>query len=255
MTNKNFCCVCGNYNNKWQFKKIISDELAESWQLTKELRLKFDQRESQFCPRCGNSARTRSLALAIMQVIKFSDTNNFSDWIDKANKTSIKVAEINSCGKLHKILAKKTNLSYSEFPSSHLLARFYNKLKHIPYEDITSLSYTDNSFDLVLHSEVLEHVPDINKAISECRRVLKPKGICLFTIPIINKRKTIKCAEINKGTGKIVSFKNPSYHGLDKRKDNMVWWEFGDDIIKKCNLEIIRYDQDVITYIFALRKN
>jgi 2-polyprenyl-3-methyl-5-hydroxy-6-metoxy-1,4-benzoquinol methylase len=41
---------------------------------------------------------------------------------------------------------------------------------------VTDIPYDDNSFDGVLCLEVLEHVPDTEKAISEMARVLKPGG-------------------------------------------------------------------------------
>lgn len=48
---------------------------------------------------------------------------------------------------------------------------------------ITEMSFDDASFDCVLCSEVLEHVPDDTKAILEMRRVLKPGGILVVTVP------------------------------------------------------------------------
>ena len=249
------CIVCGKYVNQWIFRKIISDGLAESWKLTKDLRRKFDLRESQFCPLCGNSQRTRILARAIMQKIPFAGTKYFSEWIAKANNSSITIAEINACGKLHAILTKNSNIKYSEYPSSRLLTRLCNSLKRVPQEDITRLSYPDNSFDLVLHSEVLEHVPDTEKALRECRRVLKPKGICLFTIPIILTRKTIQCAYVQNTTGEVIYRKLPSYHGMDNRKDSLVWWEFGYDIIKKYNMDIVLYEAEFLTHVLAIQKN
>jgi SAM-dependent methyltransferase len=50
--------------------------------------------------------------------------------------------------------------------------------------DITELQFEDDSFDLVLCSHVLEHVPDDGSAMREVRRVLKPTGRALFQQPI-----------------------------------------------------------------------
>ena len=48
---------------------------------------------------------------------------------------------------------------------------------------ITEMSFAPASFDCVLCSEVLEHIPDDAKAVSELRRVLKPGGVLVVTVP------------------------------------------------------------------------
>jgi SAM-dependent methyltransferase len=50
-------------------------------------------------------------------------------------------------------------------------------------EDLTALSFPDDSFDLVITSDVMEHIYDIGAAFSEITRVLKPGGVHVFTIP------------------------------------------------------------------------
>jgi ubiquinone/menaquinone biosynthesis C-methylase UbiE len=49
--------------------------------------------------------------------------------------------------------------------------------------DVTRLPFEDGTFDVVLCSEVLEHIPDNRKAVSELVRVLKPGGDCVVTVP------------------------------------------------------------------------
>jgi len=41
----------------------------------------------------------------------------------------------------------------------------------------------DQAFNSVFHTEVLEHVIDFRTFLSECRRVLKPGGEMMFTVP------------------------------------------------------------------------
>ncbi len=51
--------------------------------------------------------------------------------------------------------------------------------------DGTDLSFPDHSFDLVISANVLEHVRDPEKYISEAARVVKPTGIAYFeTAPV-----------------------------------------------------------------------
>lgn len=49
--------------------------------------------------------------------------------------------------------------------------------------DATMLPFPDNTFDRVIASEVLEHVPDDHAALAELSRVLKPGGVLAATVP------------------------------------------------------------------------
>lgn len=50
--------------------------------------------------------------------------------------------------------------------------------------DITSIPAESSSFDMVLCTEVLEHVPEPIKALQEMSRILKPGGHLLLTAPL-----------------------------------------------------------------------
>ena len=49
--------------------------------------------------------------------------------------------------------------------------------------DITRLPFSDHAFDVVICSEVLEHIPDEAQAIREIIRVLKPGEILAVSVP------------------------------------------------------------------------
>lgn len=49
--------------------------------------------------------------------------------------------------------------------------------------DIAAVPEPDNSFDVILCSEVFEHLPDALKALDEFRRLLKPGGKLIITAP------------------------------------------------------------------------
>lgn len=69
--------------------------------------------------------------------------------------------------------------------ASDILADEYNQaiaalhvkpLVPIEYQNMESLTYPDASFDLVHCVNALDHTPDLEKALSEMKRVCKPKG-------------------------------------------------------------------------------
>jgi ubiquinone/menaquinone biosynthesis C-methylase UbiE len=49
--------------------------------------------------------------------------------------------------------------------------------------DVTKLPFENESFDKIILSEVLEHVPDDKMALSEIHRVLKNNGVLVVTVP------------------------------------------------------------------------
>lgn len=59
--------------------------------------------------------------------------------------------------------------------SSGMLAR-HSQPGRLAQADAQSLPFADHSFDVVMANHMLYHVPDINRAIGEIRRVLKPDG-------------------------------------------------------------------------------
>ena len=90
-----------------------------------------------------------------------------------------------------------------------------------------ALSFRNSSFDLIISSEVLEHVPRLEKAFSETARVLRPGGAHIFTVP--PRKSTKKRAEIV--DGKILHLEPPDYH-LDPLNPQgiLAFWDIGPDL-------------------------
>lgn len=49
--------------------------------------------------------------------------------------------------------------------------------------DLTAMGFADDSFDVILCSHVLEHVPDDRAAMRELRRILRPDGQAILAVP------------------------------------------------------------------------
>lgn len=70
---------------------------------------------------------------------------------------------------------------------SKIAVKFCKKrgIKNVRVANILKLPYKDNFFDLVCLLDVMEHIKDDKVAIKEARRVLKPGGILLTTVPAL----------------------------------------------------------------------
>jgi SAM-dependent methyltransferase len=100
-------------------------------------------------------------------------------------------------------------------------------------QDVQHLTYGDGSFDLVTSTEVFEHVPDDRRAFAEVHRVLRPGGLLVFTVPLMDEGRTLERAEIR--YGRIVHLVTPEYHGdrLRGRRGVLAFRTYGPDILER----------------------
>lgn len=117
----------------------------------------------------------------------------------------LETLEINAAGDLH----------------SHLVAAPGHVMAQYPEVDMMDLPYDGGRFDIVVHSDTLEHVPHPVRALAECRRVLKSGGVLCYTVPTIIGRLTRRREGLP-----------PSYHGtsVERPEDYLVVSEYGADM-------------------------
>ena len=96
-------------------------------------------------------------------------------------------------------------------------------------EDVQRLTYADASFDVVTHTEVLEHVPDEARALAELLRVLRPGGTMLFTVPLHEGAHTIERARMRDGV--VEHLMEPVHHVDPLRPEGILAFrDYGRDI-------------------------
>lgn len=103
----------------------------------------------------------------------------------------------------------------------------------IPHQDLESISFPDETFDVVITSDIFEHIRRPAKAFKEISRILVPGGTHIFTVPAQGRlpRKTIKRVEI---VGDFDNYILPAqYHGNGKGGKSLVYNQFGVDVIEK----------------------
>jgi len=82
----------------------------------------------------------------------------------------------------------------------------------VPSIDITASGLPENSFDVILSGDVLEHVPDLQAALCDSARILKPGGHLIASVPFAygHEETTIKARMKD---GEIEYLAPPEYHG------------------------------------------
>ena len=100
-------------------------------------------------------------------------------------------------------------------------------------QDAQRLTYGDAAFDLVTSTEVFEHIPDDRRAFGEIHRVLRPGGVLVFTVPLMDAMATLERARMHEGT--VVHLVTPEYHSdrLRGRRGVLAFRTYGLDILDR----------------------
>ena len=110
-------------------------------------------------------------------------------------------------------------------------AKFYTRGRRVEMQDVTALTFDDDSFEAVLSFDVLEHVPDFHSALGEFNRVLKPGGKLLLSVPFTFRQETeLRCQVAPDGT--LNHLLPPQYHEDPLSKKGVLCFQvFGMDVL------------------------
>jgi hypothetical protein len=189
-------------------------------------------RETLQCSNCMASMRHRSLAVALL------------DWMNARCATRLdSISELASEG-----LRGLRILDTDNFSSTSRLLRGcagHIRCSYIPSkpwgaslepnyfnEDLQHLSFLDGAFDIVLTSDVMEHVRDCDSAHREIFRVLSPGGAYIFNVPFdMNAEHDIRLVDTS--TDEEVYLCEPQIHGDPLTGGVLAYRVYGREMIVK----------------------
>lgn len=179
-------------------------------------------RNDDYCLRCKSTSRNRHLLLTMLNYYNQKNIKEFKVYIET---NQLKIFNASSVGIIPKIFTKAINSEYfTNVPSGEYV-------QGVLCQDLTNTSFEDNHFDIVITEDVLEHIPNYEKAFSEIHRILKPGGCHFFTIPYFFDKKTTKrFKEIN---NEIILTEPIEYHGEPFRGKLPCYVDYGIDIFER----------------------
>ena len=139
----------------------------------------------------------------------------------------LSIFEAQSTGPIHDALIGLPHYICSEYFDN--VSKGQKNQDGIICQDLEDLTFYSDYFDLVITQDVFEHIQEPEKAFVEIRRVLKPGGYHIFTIPYHEEKPTLRRIIIE--DGKIIHQYPPVYHGDPLREQGaLVFTDFGSDM-------------------------
>lgn len=149
------------------------------------------------CPNCGVLERHRLMALYL---------RTHTPLFDGAARRILHVAPEPAIATILRELPNANYLS-ADLCGDNVMVRM----------DLTDIAFPENSFDVIVCSHVLEHIPDDLKAMSEMFRVLSQNGIAVIQVPIYGPT-TFEDSSITSEEGRLAAFGQRDHvrkYGLD----------------------------------------
>jgi SAM-dependent methyltransferase len=182
-------------------------------------------RESGACSQCGASNRQRQMAYVLRTELGLPLVGRLT----LPDRCRLFSAEAN--GPLHVALADAPGYVCSEYwGEAHASGTSVNGIRH---EDLEALSFDDDTIDVVLTSDVLEHVADAYRAHAEIFRVLRSGGRHIFTVPFAGTpQDDVRALRVN---GRTEYLAEQLFHGDPVRPGQgvLVWRIFGTEMFTR----------------------
>ena len=185
------------------------------------------ERENYFCIYCSANYRMRVHAETVLKILNMPSANDMLRRLHSDPHFAIYETAAYNIFRNTK-LRRLPNYVISEYFETAPFGTFVNGIRN---ENLECLTFPDNRFDLLINSDVLEHVNDLDKALSEIKRVLKPGGYHVFTIPVDEELQTSR-TRTRVVNGRLEHLLEPVMHGDSIRNSGILAFrDFGRDVL------------------------
>jgi len=198
------CNVCGNQAKVWYEMLSVKERREHKVGLL---------RETLECLNCLSRMRYRIMAHGMLNEFGSRFGINAASIADVgAQLKNIDILDTDAFSPVARIL--RDNKSYKM--SSYLPDRPFGLLKDqdIYNIDLQKISFPDMSFDIILTSDVMEHVRSFDAANREIFRCLKPGGAHIFTVPFHEPEPWTRTL-VDTSTADDIYLEPPQLHGDD----------------------------------------
>ncbi|MCC2099406.1 MAG: methyltransferase domain-containing protein, partial [Hyphomicrobiales bacterium] len=134
-------------------------------------------------------------------------------------------------------IALKLRGEFPYFYGSEYLPEPQQRERHfpLPHMDLQDIPFADESFDIFVSGDILEYIPDMDRAIREVARVLKPGGVLICSCSFSPSREKSEERAVIDGAGEIRNILDPEYHAnpVDPARKSLLFRSLGWDILDR----------------------
>jgi SAM-dependent methyltransferase len=191
------------------------------------VRIDAATRENHLCRSCDATLRYRAQAAALAAAYE-SPQLSLAELVDLPEFRELDIYEPGIAGPLRYVLRRLPNYVNSYYWPDVAPGESHDGVR---CEDLRRLTFTDESFDLVISSDILEHVRGPMEAFAETFRVLRPGGRNVFTVPMIWPLPSTTEARVDYSGPEDKHLLPPVYHGSPVDPEgSLVYTDFGMDL-------------------------
>ena len=186
-------------------------------------------RETYRCGGCGASLRYREQARLILNHFSREGSGHLADLAAESEFQNLKIYEPGLIGPFRKFFQKLPHYHTSYFWDD---VEPGESREGVQCQDLMNLTYEDDSFDLVLSSDIFEHVRKPFVGFKEVNRVLKPGGYHIFSIPLQGPMRSTTVYRVDTSGPEDVFVLPKHYHSAPMGGKSLVYTDFGEDMTK-----------------------
>ena len=185
--------------------------------LTMIVNVRPNLRESCNCLKCRSTNRQRQIACVLCGAASAMVGKRISSLRQLVDSTDLVIYNTEAGRQIHRELSKMSGYICSEYFGGQYTSG--DRVRDKMHQDLMSLSFEDQSIDIVVSSDVFEHILDPYRAHKEVHRVLRPGGRHVFTVPFLQTEFLDQQRTLVDFRGNIVHLAEPIYHGDPVREE------------------------------------
>ena len=200
-------------------------------------------RDDVYCRMCGSTNRQRQIALVLLDTFKARGARRGSGF--KSLPKGLRLWNLEAQGPLHDSFRASLSLNYlaSEYVSPGLASGITRG--GVLHVDVHRTHFPTAHLDVVVSSDVLEHVPRPLEALHEIHRILRVGGVHIFTVPFFAHRFETEQRAVEDSNHTVRYLLPALYHDDPLREDGaLVYQIFGIELL--CQLERMQFPSTLI---------